>query len=167
MNRLKLSGSLTMLLAAVLLLTSCKKDEISPRNYYANSLPMTPAQMVPASTSTTASGTIQATYDAKTNLLSYTLTWTGLSGAPTSISLRGLADAGQTAIGPYPSGVAQVFTSGIPTGATSVASSYTGNLYADEISIHEIDLLANKFYFVITTVARPTGELRGQLILTP
>jgi PBP1b-binding outer membrane lipoprotein LpoB len=70
MNRLKLSGSLTMLLAAVLLLTSCKKDEISPRNYYANSLPMTPAQVVPASTSTTASGTIQATYDAKTNLLS-------------------------------------------------------------------------------------------------
>src|SRR6476620_8121979 len=46
----------------------------------------------PTPVTTSATGTISGTYDPTTNLLSYTITWTGLSGSPTASHFHGPAD---------------------------------------------------------------------------
>ncbi len=43
---------------------------------------------------TSASGTISGTYNKNTNILLYTITWNGLSAAPSAMHFHGPADPG-------------------------------------------------------------------------
>ena len=162
----KLSSPVFFLMFLVLLSTaSCKREDsfITASN---DNIQLTTAQVVPAVAPSTASGTMKASYDAETHLLSYSFTWTGLSGNPTSMHIHGLADPGFVAtpapLGLYSNGIVQNITG--YSAATS--GSRDGSLFIDGKVLREADLLAGKYYIDIHTAARPAGELRGQIVLS-
>ena len=135
---------LICLLLTGLMVISCKKDEVvsSDVNYTAT---LTGAQEVPAFT-TTATGTFDGVFNTNTKILSYTITYSGMT--PTAWHLH------KGAVG-VAGGV--VFNLG-----TSFTSPYTGAtiaLTAEE----EADLTSGLFYANIHSVKSPGGEIRGQI----
>ena len=141
----------------LLFLVSCKStEEVEKENIYAGkALPMSGAQETPAVT-TSATGSIDAEYNRLTRILSYKITFSGLSGNATAAHIHGLAEAG------VPASVVQTFN-GFPAAA---AGTYSGTLLVDGVKIKEEDILAGRYYANIHTAAKPAGEIRGQLILT-
>lgn len=139
---------------------------------------MTGSQVVPPNSST-ATGTLDVLYVRGSHTLNYTVTWTGLSGAPATgtgsgqfagntfpaIGIYGLADPGFMAfpyagLSNFTNGVAQSITSGFPAAASGT---YSGSLYVDDVLIKDSDLLNGKFYLMIRTAGFPNGQLRAQI----
>ena len=173
---------------SVFVLSSCQKDyqSIDPNVHSNKGIPMNGSQVVPANAST-ATGTLDVVYVRGNHTLTYTITWTGLSGPPAggasaaptpgatypAIGIYGLADPGfqafpyppqqPTGLSNFPNGVAQTITSGFPA-ATS--GTYSGSLYVDDVLIKESDILNGKFYVQIRTAAFPNGQIRGQIYFT-
>ena len=87
-------------------------------------------------------------YDAATKKLSWTLTYSGLSGPATAAHFHGPAEPGKNA------GVAVA----IPNAGTSPV---TGS--ATLTDAQAADLEAGKYYVNIHTAANPGGEIRGQV----
>ena len=148
------------LLLGAFFLSSCEKDnrgnELSSI-ITNNGISMTGAQVVPANASA-ATGSIDASYDRKSRILSYKITWTGLTAAITAIHVHGGAGMGYMALVPP----VQVL-SGYPTTASG---SYSGTLFVDNSVVKQDDLLAGQYYIDIhtnTPVYNVTGEIRGQL----
>jgi hypothetical protein len=123
--------------------------------------------MAPATTSLTAqlagatevpptksagTGTVSATLNPASNLLSWTVTYGGLSGPATAGHFHGPAPAGQNA------GVV------VPL-AAPLASPITGS--ATLTPAQAADLLAGKWYVNLHTAANPGGEIRGQVSVRP
>ena len=105
------------------------------------------SEEVPPNAST-ATGTLQATYDTATKQLSYTVNYSGLSGNATAAHFHGPADPGKNA--------------GIVVPAQgSVASPIKGA--ATLTDAQAADLTAGKWYFNIHTEANKAGEIRGQV----
>jgi len=102
---------------------------------------------VPATTSS-ATGTAALDYDAASKKLSWTVTYSGLSGPATAAHFHGPAEAGKNA------GVAVA----IPNAA---ASPVKGE--ATLTDAQAADLLGGKYYINIHTAANPGGEIRGQV----
>jgi hypothetical protein len=164
MNKSKKAGFLAILIAATVFYACTKNNDGTI--YSITNAPMTAAQVVPSS-GATAAGSIDGSYDTKTHLFTYTLSWIGLSGNPTSIHIHGLGDAGANAIpssagGPFVNGIIQT----IPNVA-AISGSTSGTLYIDNTVLREDDLLAGKYYVDIHTAAKPNGEIRGQIVLKP
>ena len=137
------------------LLTSCDEDqEDVGMNMYTISGNATGAQMSPAVT-TNATGTITGTYDANTNLLTYTTTWTGLGGnATTGGFFAGTAGQNGTAAG---------------TGWTLGANAGTSGTYSGTMTLtdaQETQLLNGGWYYTVGTATRTSGEIRGQITAT-
>ncbi len=109
------------------------------------------ANEVPANAST-GSGTLEATLDTQSNLLSWTVTYTGLTGAAKAGHFHGPAAAGANA------GVALGFTG-------SVESPIKGS--ATLTPAQAADVLAGKWYVNLHTAANPGGEVRGQMAPAP
>lgn len=130
--------------------TGCKKDNNNNnnKNTYQISGNATGDQEVPAVT-TNGTGTVSGTYDANTNILQYSVTWSNLSGPATAAHFHGPALPGQNATVVVP------FTIG--SNGTSASGSTT--LTEDQ----ESDLLAGKWYFNVHTDAHKGGEIRGQV----
>ena len=101
----------------------------------------------PANTSA-ATGKADIDYDAATKKLSWTLTYSGLSGPATAAHFHGPAEPGKNA------GVAVA----IPNAGTSPV---TGS--ATLTDAQAADLEAGKYYVNIHTAANPGGEIRGQV----
>jgi len=93
-------------------------------------------------------GSLQATYDTANKQLTYTVTYSGLTGNATAAHFHGPADPGKTA------GVI------VPVQG-SVASPIKGT--ATLTDAQATDLLAGKWYFNIHTEANKPGEIRGQV----
>lgn len=145
-----------LVMGSMLVGTSCSKDDDNntpaPKVDYTLSGTASGSQEVPAVT-TGGSGTVTGSYNSSTNLLNYTVTWTGLSGPATLMHFHGPASAGANA------GVAL----GI-TGFTSAASgSYTGSATLNDTQ--EADLLAGKWYYNVHTTANGGGEIRAQVVV--
>ncbi|AWL95005.1 MULTISPECIES: CHRD domain-containing protein [Bradyrhizobium] len=102
---------------------------------------------VPATTSS-ATGTADLDYDAASKKLSWTVTYSGLSGPATAAHFHGPAEAGKNA------GVALA----IPN---ATASPVKGE--ATLTDAQAADLLGGKLYVNIHTAANPGGEIRGQV----
>jgi hypothetical protein len=102
---------------------------------------------VPPNTST-ASGTAEATFDTDTKLLSYTITYSGLTGPALGAHFHGPSEAGKNA--------------GIVLPFKTVQSPIQGS--ATLIDSQAADLLAGKWYANVHTAANPGGELRGQMM---
>jgi len=105
---------------------------------------------VPPSAST-GTGTMTGTFDDNTGLLSWNISWSGLTGSPTFIFFHGPATAAQNA-------GAQV-NAGIPP---------TPNIGNALINAgQETDLLNGLWYINIHTTAIGAGEIRGQVNCVP
>lgn len=158
MNQLKRTAF--ALLLGAFFLSSCERDNAGNElttTVSNNNITMTGAQVVPPNASA-ATGTIKATYDRKSKVLSYTITWSNLTAAITAIHVHGLADAGYLAL----TAPVQVL-SGY---STATSGSYSGTLFIDGNVIKQDDLLAGQYYIDIHTnnpVFSVTGEIRGQL----
>jgi hypothetical protein len=109
------------------------------------------ASEVPATTSPGV-GMVDGTFDTQTNQLSWTLTYSGLTGPAKAGHFHGPADVGKNA------GVALGFTG-------SVESPIQGT--ATLTPAQAQDLLAGKWYANLHTAANPGGEIRGQVTAAP
>ncbi len=116
-------------------------------------LPLGPDQEVPANNST-ASGTMDISYDKDSRVLSYTVNWTGLTDAPTMAHIHGIAARGANA------GVVHDLTGSLEKAA---AGSFTGSVNLTDGALKEDSLLAGFYYINIHTAAHPAGEIRGQI----
>jgi uncharacterized membrane protein YbjE (DUF340 family) len=147
----KTLGFLTMSVIASLLFISCSKDKDD--EVVTSNTTMSGSQEVPAVT-TSGTGTVNVSYNKTSKVLTYNISWSGLSGAATAMHFHGPALAGVSA------GVL-IGISGFPAAASgSVSGSFT---VPNTGTALEVDLLAGKWYFNIHTAANPTGEIRGQV----
>ncbi|MBR0713145.1 CHRD domain-containing protein [Bradyrhizobium liaoningense] len=103
---------------------------------------------VPAIT-TGGTGSAELTFDPASKKLTWTVTYSGLSGPATAAHFHGPAEAGKNA------GVAVA----IPNAA---ASPVKGE--ATLTDAQASDLMAGKYYINIHTAANPGGEIRGQVM---
>jgi hypothetical protein len=136
------------LLAAAVTLGGCAwmssmmgSDKMSMKNQLSG------AQEVPPVT-TGGTGSIDTTFDKSTNVLTWTVTYAGLSGPVTAGHFHGPAAAGANA------GVAVPFT-----GSLSSPISGKATLTAAQVA----DLTAGRWYVNLHTAKHPGGEIRGQL----
>jgi hypothetical protein len=101
---------------------------------------------VPPNTST-GSGKAEATFDTESKVLTYTVTYSGLSGPALGAHFHGPSEPGKNA------GIA------LPFKSTQSPIQGTATLTETQAA----DLLAGKWYANIHTAANPGGELRGQM----
>ena len=154
MRWLKLTA-FSFLFSSFLFIACEEESHLVPAEYAGNSIGMTGTQEVPIVT-TSATGTIKASYSQFSKTLVYTVTFSGLSGNASAAHIHGTAEQGVNA------GVLQTFN-GFPAKA---AGTYSGSLLIDGVKFLEESLLAGKYYMNIHTAANPGGEIRGQLVLT-
>ncbi len=95
-------------------------------------------------------GAVTAAYDTATKKLTYTATYTGLTGPATAAHFHGPAAAGVNA------------PPAVPVPATSLASPIKGE--ATLTDAQAADLKAGKWYFNVHTAAHGPGEIRGQVM---
>jgi len=109
------------------------------------------ASEVPAIVSD-ATGMVEASLSTDSRVLTWKITYSGLSGAATAAHFHGPAMAGHSA------GVVVPITG-------SLASPITGN--ATLTPGQAADLTAGKWYVNLHTAANPNGEVRGQVSVRP
>ncbi|WP_407121647.1 CHRD domain-containing protein [Bradyrhizobium sp. STM 3561] len=96
----------------------------------------------------TGSGKAEASYDTETRVLTYVVTYTGLTGPAMGAHFHGPGEAGKNA--------------GIVLPFKTVQSPIQGHATLTEAQA--ADLLGGKWYANIHTAANPGGELRGQMM---
>ena len=96
------------------------------------------------------SGTLQATLDNQTRVLTWSFTFSGLSGPPTAAHFHGPAMPGENA------GVAIPIAVGLKSPDSGLVTLTTAQVE---------DLLAGKWYLNVHTAANPNGEIRGQVMI--
>lgn len=106
---------------------------------------------VPPTTSA-ASGMVEANFDTQTNLLSWTVTYSGLTGPASAGHFHGPAASGMNA------GVVLPLSGNLQSPIKGMAT-----LNAAQAN----DLMAGKWYMNLHTSANPNGEIRGQVNVKP
>ena len=101
-------------------------------------------------TASSATGTLQASIT--NDVLTWTVTYSGLSGPVTGAHFHGPAMAGANAAVVVPF-----------TGSLASPIKGTATLTAAQMA----DLMAGKWYVNLHTAASPGGEIRGQVMVTP
>ena len=138
--------------AVVVILTglnACKKhDDLSKELKLRASLAGT--NEVPPNNSP-GTGKLKGTYNCKTNVLKYDLSWEGLTGPPMAMHFHGPAMPGQNA-------PVEIPITGFPMNATGSVSGVDTLTEAQED-----DLLGGRYYTNIHTKLYPGGEIRGQV----
>jgi hypothetical protein len=94
-----------------------------------------------------ATGKVEASFDTATKVLTYTVTFSGLSGPAVAAHFHGPAEVGKNA--------------GIVVHFPAVSSPVKGT--ATLTDAQAADLLAGRWYANIHTQQIPSGEIRGQL----
>ena len=110
----------------------------------------TPAVVTPAT------GTATLTFDTVSNLLSWTISYSGLVGTSTDAHFHGPAAIG---VGPVGVQVAIPHTNGV-TADTMIGSAVI-------TATQETQLLAHLWYINIHSTFKPVGEIRGQVVPEP
>jgi CHRD domain-containing protein len=137
-------------------LTGCDKDDdddTNPNIITKSGLAVSGTQEVPVKT-TAASGTLDINYDKITKTLSFTVNYTGLTGAPTGAHIHGPAARGTNA------GIKYDFFSIFPK---TQAGTFSNSVVVDGSKLKEDSLLAGFYYINIHTPTNPGGEIRGQI----
>lgn len=128
-----------------LTLASCKKDEVASSDVAFMAM-LSGSEEVPAVT-TSASGMFDGVYNKDTKILTYTITYSGIT--PTAWHIHKAAKG-------VTGGV--IFNFG--TTFTSPFKSATVALTAEQ----EADLMAGNYYVNMHSAKSPSGEIRGQLL---
>ena len=164
MKLIRLTALTSIVLAFAIFFVSCEKiaEEKKTTDYEKKAIIMNGSNEAPQTTST-ALGSMDVTYSKETRILTWSVTWSGLTGPVTNMHIHGLAPKG------YSAGVVQniitasngIFTPNATTfGATGKVS---GTTLVDGVVIKELDLLNGMYYINIHTTAWPAGEIRGQI----
>ena len=113
------------------------------------------AQEAPTRVTTAATGTLTGTYNKDNNTLTFTVTWTGLTGGnPTAAHFHGPADPGVAASVIY----------GFPSFPATASGTYSGSTVLTDAQ--EADLVNGLWYWNVHNATYPGGEIRGQVVLT-
>ncbi len=151
-RRLSLRGSIGAVLAAAWMSTGCVVVTSQGVNTDLISTDFTAVlsgqQEVPPVASNGA-GTLTASVNKFTRVLTWKLNYAGLSGPVTMAHFHGPASAGQNA------GVALGLSNPVVSPASGEASLTVGQF---------ADLMAGKWYVNLHTAQHPGGEIRGQLL---
>ena len=140
----------SVLLATLLALSACNMSPMAS-NVSTLTARLSGANEVPAANSN-GSGTFSANLDKKTNVLTWTVTYSGLSGPATGGHFHGPATMGQNA------GVALPFTGSLESPIRGTAT----------LTPAQMDAVMNGNWYVnLHTAANPNGEIRGQVALYP
>lgn len=143
----KISHSLSLsVMAFALSLSACGSMKDSHTMAFSGNL--SGAQEVPANTSAGA-GRVEATLDKSTHVLTWTVTYDGLSGPVKAGHFHGPAYAGSNA------NVALGFTGQVESPIKGSAT-----LTAAQVA----ELMAGQWYVNLHTAANPGGEVRGQVL---
>jgi hypothetical protein len=134
---------------------ACKKEAESTILY--GKATLSASNEVPATTST-ALGTVNYNYNPVSRMLTYSLTYAGLTGNPTNNSTTGSGIYGPAFAGATSTTLLLPIT--FPANSNGAAS---GSLYVDGFAIKESDLLRGMYYINIKTAANANGEIRAQL----
>ncbi len=129
----------------------CKEDDDCVKTK--NEIKLTGAQEVPPK-ETEAQGTANVSYNKCDKKLTYTISWTHLTGEPIGSHIHGTARKGVNAP------VKHDFTPLLPK---TTSGTFTNSVIVDGIAIKEDSLLAGFYYFNIHTPKFPGGEIRGQI----
>ena len=135
-------GSAALVLAALGACASAAGPSVTVSSTLSSAAEVPPNQ-------STATGTLQGSYDKQSKLLSWKLVYSGLSGPATMAHFHGPAMAGENA------GVV------VPLANPASAAESTATLTDAQAA----DMLAGKWYINVHTAANPGGEIRGQLII--
>jgi CHRD domain len=114
-------------------------------------VPLTGAQCVPA-VDTTGTGTADLTYDPATRVVSWNITYSGLSSPSTMAHFHGPAKEGQNA-----PPVIWLSTQGSPPANPMTGTATLTPEQAQQFS-------AGQWYVNVHTQSHPAGEIRGQVI---
>ena len=140
----------SVLLTSLLALSACNMSPMAS-NVSTLTARLSGANEVPAANSN-GSGTLSANLDKATNVLSWTVTYSGLSGPATGGHFHGPAKMGQNA------GVALPFTGSLESPIRGTAT----------LTPAQMDAVMNGNWYVnLHTAANPGGEIRGQVTLYP
>jgi CHRD domain len=134
--------------AGAVLLATVKPASAAPMNFKAD---LKGSSEVPPNT-TGGSGSLTASFDPATKMLTWSGTFSGLTGPATAAHFHGPAEAGKNA------GVAVW----ISEKGTPLASPFKGT--ATLTDAQASDLQAGLWYTNVHTAANPGGELRGQVV---
>ena len=137
----------SLLLVSLLGLSACNTSPIAAVST-SMSANLSGANEVPP-TNTNGNGAASASLDKQTLMLSYVVTYTGLSGPVTGAHFHGPAMTGQNA------GVAVPFTGALESPIRGVAQ-----LTPSQVA----DVMDGKWYVNLHTAANPGGEIRGQIL---
>jgi len=165
MKLIKLTALTSLLFVFVLGNSSCEKiaEKKKTTDYEKKGILMTAAQEVPANSST-AIGIMDVSYSKETRLLTWSVTWSGLTGPVSLMHIHGLAPRG------YNAGfVLNIITAsnGLATPNATLypaTGKFSGTMLADGFIVKEQDLLNGLYYMNIHTAANGGGEIRGQIV---
>lgn len=135
------------------LFVSCNKDDDIVDDTYTISGNASGSQMNPSTTST-GTGTMTGSYDARTNVLQYNIAWSNLSTTAGLVQVYGPASAGVNGSLLFP----------LTITSPGVSGSASGNITLTDTQ--EAALLANSIYYTVSSTTYPSGEIRGQVTAT-
>jgi hypothetical protein len=176
MKLIKLTALSLTLFMSVSSLVSCEPDEELKKttDYSKTGIALTGAQEIPAVLSS-ALGTMDVFYSKASRVLSYKVSWSGLTDSVTAMHIHGLSPVG------FASGIVQHIISGVGTSSGtngaqfsaqlvnpgplrfSKAGTISGTLLVDGAAIKEADLLNGLYYMNIHTKTYGGGEIRAQI----
>jgi CHRD domain len=131
--------------------SSSAEKSVSTSKTVAMSAALSGTSEVPP-TKSTGTGMVDATFDKQSNVLTWTITYSGLSGPATAGHFHGPAAAGVNAPPSLPL-----------SGSLDSPIKGTATLSAAQAS----DLTAGNWYMNLHTAANPDGEIRGQVMAKP
>lgn len=137
-------------LATLVALAGCSAQPVAATGSASVKATLSGTAEVPPNASA-ATGTMEGRFNAETNQLTWTITYSGLSAPATAAHLHGPALPGQNAgvVVPFANAETPI------TGQTTLTSGQVA------------DLLAGKWYVNVHTSTYPGGEIRGQVLTGP
>jgi hypothetical protein len=146
---MKTISKLFPLLALIALFSACQDHRLE-EIIEQKGIPLSGIQEVPFNSSQ-GTGTADVSYNKTTRRLTYTITFSGLTGNPTAGHIHASAPRGTNASVIIPFSGLPASTSGTINGSAVITAA------------QETDLLNGLFYFNLHTAAFPGGEIRGQI----
>jgi hypothetical protein len=137
------------LVAGMTALAGCDQQMSSANSKRHYTATLNGASEVPPVT-TPGTGTADIWYDPATKMLSWTVTYSGLTGPATAAHFHGPAAPGANA------GVV------VPIGSAGMASPATGSVALDDAKAAQ--LAGGQMYVNVHTAKSPGGEIRGQVV---